>query len=41
MTAFFNGIKDWEGMAKWITKNSSIIATPFLIGNIMNKYDKD
>ena len=41
MTAFFNGIKDWDGMAKWITKNSSIIATPFLIGNIMNKYDKD
>lgn len=37
MTDFFNGIKDWDGMAKWISKNSTAIASPFLIGSFLNK----
>jgi hypothetical protein len=36
MTDFFNGIVDWDGMAKWISKNSTAVASPFLIGSFLN-----
>lgn len=33
MGAFFDGIKDYKEMAKWLTKFSPALATPLMINN--------
>lgn len=41
MDAFFNGIVDWKKMAEWITKNSSIIASPIIMSSFAEKQDSN